>query len=452
MSFQINKTVPVGCEQTYQTYNKPDKQLTFFPFDSFSLTQNLSSTEQETVQKQLNTVTEEELNDFLEKISTYEGMLSITNDMERYERYPVIGLKALQIGSVTEEQVATICSLYSAIKQMVVDPTRYSWSLGHDEKNTSVYSKIELTDDQKKSLSCQIRCHSFGHHNDKMFIYLKNFFYASDEFKTALANPIEQSPFSERCFWTIACPLDHVCNWSPLYHRIHDLSFSFLRLIERVDEYQTPFTSLKQKLMIIPSFTWVKTTLKIMFLSNSILKLQPVFGELSKEHIIAAKKKHIRPVNFSFPGIPLPPSADGYPTGGDWSFTLHDYYHAWRDSVIPDCYLRVFERFMHIIDDLLKDEHIGQKDKDGLKEIQWKLADADGLVSMSPVENNMAKISCLSEVLKVLNLPEQLKKAIQRDYSENSDVWGAIDLPYNDRSYLSLLCCSLNMKYDTKSF
>lgn len=309
--------------------------------------------------------------DFVLTLHSKGGIAKIASDISNYQDFPLYALIAhLQRGDVSQNQFTSICLLYQAIDQFATaHKNRYSISISENMKkvSSSSISYIDTTFPPQK-------LHTYSIFNQEKAFFIQKFFNLEDDDDfEILKEKLSQKPDSEKYFHTVQLPLGPIYSWSPLYQRLIKVAetchFLFFKPVEvGIDE----FFGAKIYVMVIPSFSMIEERLKILFGKDAI-KLRPLIGECSKETITHYKLRDERVFQVSMPEAPTPEKADGLPTGGSFCFSLHDAYHAMRDSFINR---RHRLAIVQIVDRIFKN-HTNEV----AENIKWQLMDGELIFS-----------------------------------------------------------------------
>ncbi|MDP1607835.1 MAG: hypothetical protein Q8L98_00815 [Chlamydiales bacterium] len=387
------------------------------PFDEFITTKYLTPTQQDYVRNL--PIKLSELNRFLEKISSFEGIAEITLDRDNYEKYPLIAIHALLRGKITQEQFATICMLYQGIYQMCVAPARFELQYNYETK-TECHYRLNL--EPAIYSSCQdnlsvsrIQIHSING-DEQSLHYLKEFFHITKEGVHKIISNLQNAPEIEKVFFTFTLPFGPIGSWSPLYHRINDIT-NFLGPVNAFSSYTGGFPPYQPQLLVLPSATLFQNFLSTAF-SESAVICQPIVGRISPFMITKYKQRNIRLINVAIPGIDMPDS-DGQYFGGKLIFTFHDYYHALRDTVRSPGYQSALRRIDHLLKNIILQNPSNIAE---IKKLKWKLNDGEffGILGQ---DNTSLTMSNFGIIFKNFAWPQEVLESVIHDMVKEKDLW-----------------------------
>lgn len=389
------------------------------PFDEFESTRWLTEGQREYIQNiPINDVA---FNSFVGLLNLPTGMREIAMDVDNYKVYPMLAVHALLKKKITEEQFATLCMLYAGIDQMCISPSRFE--LKHNyETCTNRYHRLDLvqknySDYRDNPLASTIRAHSIAC-NPQEFGYLREFFHLTEEGMNEVFDSIKDVPESEKVFLTFTLSFGPVGNWSPLYHRINAVTNLFVPVNSFGVSYEGAYPPYQPQLLVVPSFTLFQAANALMFKDTSV-KHQPVLGRVSTLMITDYKQRGIRLINIGIPGIDVPEEADGY-WGGKIIFTIHDMYHALRDSVSCPGYQLALRRINKILHTLI--ENTPSSDTRPIKKVKWRLNDGENFTILRH-EGTSLILSKFGIIFREFEWPANALHAVIGDMVQNKEIW-----------------------------
>jgi hypothetical protein len=379
-------------------------------FDSHLMTKYLTAEQRKKINKQY--ISNEDINQYIKKLESADGIKSITYDLFHYKENSIIALRAWHQKKISEEQFATQCMLYAAIDQMFLHPSRF------DIKKTGNYTNYQRIDLQPTNFFDMEIFSICGTEKEKK--YLSSFLSLVDDRIGLFSTKIEKEcPFSERYFWGCELPLGPDFYWSPLHYRIHEIVHFFESVNIDSNKISDTSDTFDPKYLIIPSYTIMKLFFSETF-PDSKMKIAPILGELSKETIIALKKEGIRPINIGVFGADVPEYADTY-FAGKYILTLHDFYHAVRDFYTPHRYYLAIQRISSILEGLMEKALLVEEFK-AFKKLRWKLHDGEAYPFYNN-KNGTFSVPSFGHLFKTFPWTETARKAVIQDMVQNAETW-----------------------------
>jgi|GEM_PF-6864371 len=383
-------------------------------FDERLVTKYLTREQREQIERQ--EITPSELENYVSMIHSPEGMSLITQDIVDIEKYPILALRAFLNQQITLEQFATQCMFYSAMDQMIVHPARYEVRMNFQENKFEHY---KISADLRHLPRLRVEAHSIHQLNELSKRYLKEFFHSTNEGIDLLIEHLKDIPYSESYFLVFELPVGPIANWSPLYHRINQITNIFYP-VNAYEQWSGPLGSLQPQLLVIPSFSILKKFLKLA-LPESSMDIQPALGQLTPQTITENKLDGVRLINIGMPGADVPEKADGW-LGGKIIFILHDFYHALRDCICPDYVYKAVKKITYVADQLLSSPTLSQEEKGAVKHTRWKLIDGE-LLDFEMKTSHCAHVSNLGVIFSKCDWPKVYLQAVQKEIDENKSVW-----------------------------
>jgi len=339
------------CYLNYDPYISEEE------FDAHLLTRFLTPKQRSKINLFATTANVDKINRFVILLQSKGGVLRLP-ELNAYEQLPRLALLAyLKRRDISKAQVASISLLYQGVKQLLVKPV---CCLIYDRQDSVHKRHIEIVklppvDERVKITSVNVFEKSE---------WLKTFFALTNAQLKKLLLLLEKKPNSEHYFHAIAVPLGETFLWSPGLARIANL----LKILQPVEiEEVGDFPGVKKKVMIIPSFSMLQAYIEIIY-GDDAMPVTPLFGECTKEILMALKLSNKRPFHLGSEEAPTPDKADGYYFGA-LAYTLHDFYHLCRDSEIGQAAMRAIR---YIVEYLFRTP-LNQN----TEELKWELMDVD---------------------------------------------------------------------------
>lgn len=398
----MNNVQPIA----YTNCGPAAESLKPLDFDASPVTKFLTPAQRSAIARQ--SVSFDEVKELAEVINTPGGIVPIAEDLKDHDIYAPIALRALNEKLIIEEQFGTICILYSAIDQMIAHPARFEVKYNPSIQNFDFHRiPVSDTDSFYKSNVTTVPLVSNAPEN----IYLRQFFHATEDGLERVIANMQACPESERYFWLFECPFGPLFSWSPLLHRLNEIS-TFFKTVNQYQIYKSnALHPYQPQYLVVPSLSLIKA-FAAMACPASYLQLQPGLGCFEKEDIIAYKKQGIRLVNIGMPGADCPETADGL-FGGKYVFTHHDYYHYLRDCLTPRSFQRAINRVATLLEGLMQTFET--------KEIEWKLY--DGEIFSFKMGKEGGEIADFGAIFNKIKWSQIAKETVINDMVQNAELW-----------------------------
>ncbi len=317
-------------------------------FDKHNLTRYLTSTQRAAFNKYRNST--RRIIDFIIQLQTKGGIVNIAEDITHYQEYSLLALVSYMNGYVTQEQVTSICLLYQAIDQFIVNR-----EVCLNYSNSTYVLPVPQTNHLPK-----LQTYSIFENSQ----YIKEYLGLEDLGIERLLERLKCKPDSEQYYHTIEMPEGPVLQYSTGHQRLID-AIGFLHPVE-VGE-SNKFKGIKQSVMVIPSYSMLLERTQIMCKDRAISYVS-FLGEGTKELITHFKLQDLRPFQVGTSVAPVPKFGDGQ-YFGTYSFSMHDYYHGETDSWVK----LSIRRAICYIHEFIFSKPINEK----TKEIKWALMDGE---------------------------------------------------------------------------
>jgi len=348
------------------------------PFESYALTHRLSEEQKTVIKAKLAEIPDEAIEAFIEDIQSR----PVSFEEEGIEQiYPIMGLAAWVKRKITDDQFATLAIFSQSYQQLVLESKR-------------------------KRKGCQTLVLGDGD-NPEIDYYIQQVFQLDDVALDAFKVMLRTLPMTERTLkvfkvhetLTETYPmLGEILSLMPLFHPCPDFNESFGPEMEAYAVF---------------SMTAVKLAFSLQF--SYPIEIRATLGVLSREDIEQAKLEDIRPISVGMPEALLPETADGN-YAGRFGFILHDFYHAFRDCVVPVHHRCALRKINAIIRRLI----VTQPElKKPLEVLKWRLV--DGELHMTP-EDSLGVIFQRSHLV----WPKEVKASLIEDVERNPDEWGRL--------------------------
>lgn len=350
-----------------------------------------------------NDLSAHEVNAFILTLQSKGGISTIAADLSNWEKFPLYTLIGhIKRGDVTQAQVASMCLLYQAIDQFIFNREHVA-VYPVDASDPDSISNFYISN---MSNAKPPKLHTYSIFDKKKESLAQEFFNLTDYGFKLFQERLLNKPDSEKYFHTVQLPLGPVYNWSPLIHRIITIapnnSFHFFKPVEIGTNH---ILDAKITAMVVPSFSMIEEYLKVVHDENAI-DLVPLIGECGKETITHYKLQNKRVFQIGMPEAPIPKMADNYYVG-NFCFSLHDAYHAIRDSLLTQGARRAIGQ---IVDRILRDSKSKTAEK-----IKWNLIDGE----LYQKKNSFGELFALSKA----NWDEAHKQLVLEDMAKLSQFW-----------------------------
>lgn len=406
-SFLISPNFPIRQKENNEVLD----------FDSFEMTKFLTPKQRSSLTNSLRNISDLALKNFVEALNNNEftpkakkninlRTLFMESYEDIYQNLPHLALKARLRNLVVDEQLGSLCLLCQAIDQLIVnrqlvceDPRFFKISVNDGSK------LYEIDPLPRNRVPDEFRIFHLADKSDlKETEELLNIFFDIPLNIRDFWRNIDHWPESEKYFGVFKLPVEDPISWSRLYSEICRVSTIckfpvFLPLQHR---------DWKQKVLLIPSFSMLQRYYNFRY-PSSAMKLRLFIGRCTMKTIEHYKINGARVIQVGMSGANVPNYADGN-FGGRLIFTIHDFYHAQRDAVVP----KNQQRALLHINELFKKILEKQPQNKQLKHIKWKLLDGelqtDGLFG--------------SLFFIVKTWTEETKKWVIEDMVRNQKTWG----------------------------
>lgn len=338
-------------------------------YNSLDLTRCLTKQQQADLNERL--IKKTELERFVKKLLSEDGIAQIAKDRKNYEEYPHLALRARVLSNaISDAQVATICMLYAALDQLCINPSSVTQFV---DKSKQPPKGHEILTPFKMFYSPTLETYSlFEIGREKQLkgdALISKFFRFTPENLELFKDKLKDQPESEKCFHVIELPMGPVSTWSTLYHRLGII----LEFFHPVEEEMVLFFQMKRKVLVLPSFTMFATFLKV-YCGEDAIELAPILGKCTTRTVEEFRVQDKRIIGIGMTGAPTPLNADSM-YAGKLIFSFHDIYHAVRYSLVK----RLERRALYRINTLLKEhlEVVGDFFKKEVRVIKWNLIDGE---------------------------------------------------------------------------
>lgn len=259
--------------------------------------------------------------------------------------WPLIALKAFQVGRISQNQLATVCLFAQAHREFISERKICTMQLDglskpcwivKDNQGSKETRKISVIDSQSAEYD----------------VCIETFFRAwigKAVIKDAISDITHKS---ERCFLMVPACLAPIEYWGPMYKAIRLASQN--RLNPFIENKIDILGQADERRLVLPSFSILELFARL-FNPSLPIELRPRFGAMSKEEIIQDRFQFAHVVGLSIEDSPLPAGADGKYLG-PLAFSIHDVYHAHRLSETCPAITIGINRILQIIRELEKTE------------------------------------------------------------------------------------------------
>lgn len=268
---------------------------------------------------------ESKLQQFVKTLNSPE-IVTLLKEDQKAQNIPAKAVQARTLGLLSDAQVASLCLVYQAFDQFIIDPKTLISSIerGEDGVQRNIVSGQRSFAKQSGYI-----VYMLGNDNSEHKRILKTFFSLTDFGYSKFIESLRNAPFLERVFYTFNVPLGSPISWSPMYDQIRGACGYFgLVDVEPVLQYG----SCKQQMLVVPSFSMLQAFLHAIY-PDSAVTLIPMLGKCSTRTIEKNVLEGKRILNIGMKGAEVRIVTDEHYAGPLVS-SLHDLYHAERYSRI----------------------------------------------------------------------------------------------------------------------
>ncbi len=407
------------------------------PFDQHTLTRHMTQEQRKAFMAREK---DQGLVDFLAgALQETEGLKTILETRYREMDSVVTSLlHAFFQKKITSSQFATLAMMRAAVEQFILKPTAlelYYPKVNVGETTSHSFVTALGSIDSKPTVYCFDPLLP----DDRSHRILQKYFNLTDREWDSFVYYLSCMPSSEQTFATFPLPLGEGPSLSGMQYALDDV----LNVFHPVDERQ-PYSAnlplgMQPRVYVVPSFSMYQAFLRVSYGTEHAWDLEPILGKITKETIEYYKLRFKRPVGIGLPGAEGPEQADGH-YAGRHIFSVHDLYHATRDSLI----LRNHHEAIHHIIDMLKgcvaELEMGVErtklTKEQIEALVWKLIDGELMMT-----NNGLSSACFGDLFSHVHDDHSLafKQIVIKDMAKMAGYWkdsyqiGRSDLREEDR-------------------
>ncbi|MEC7839880.1 MAG: hypothetical protein VX777_07555 [Chlamydiota bacterium] len=335
-------------------------------------------------------------------------------EQSKMHRTTIIALRALNEGSLSLEQLATMHILDAAYSSLICQRVMYAVEFDVDDSGEEVKYVNSMEAPIRRSVpvrkytykqmgySERVNSNKFPTYSKFLKPILQRYFSLNEEGWKSFCEKMEKTPLSERYF-TVIPTFAHGC-WSGIVARIQSLGLCLFQEIDFLHSHCETGELLRQKIAVVPSFSMFQAFIDCACESNNSSKvtLIPTYGFLEEGKYVQYKRKRQIPVSLYFPrkefGRAYNPSfsefrftLDGWDQEGIFAAVIHDINHAFEETKYSD----TFSNFRYWLAEIVKGHPDGIFNR-GKVSVYENLVDADFDYSV----NNVGDLLYSSSVIR----------------------------------------------------